>query len=238
MTPYNGDITQSLKWMQNKAPNIQSLINQKSAWYTQFHTQFWNNWQENVFSLQTANSFGLMVWCIILGVPSQLFGLYPANASWAFGPYRQNYVYTGTQEAFDPITDPNLQGGNFYGGGSTTVLNLNEVKWALQLRYATLVSNGRVSFINRMLSFIFNGGNPWTAAQYAAGLYFYVADSTISGNDPSGNPVSIPANPSYLEYRIGPNLGISPQFIDLLNSPQYGIIPCGAGSRYLVVQES
>jgi hypothetical protein len=99
-----------------------------------------------------------MIWCIILGVPSQLFGLYPGNTSFAYGAYRQNYVYSGEGYA---IMDPNMQGGNFYGGGDTTVLNLNEVVYALQLRYASLVSNGRISFINRMLNFIFNGGKPW-----------------------------------------------------------------------------
>jgi hypothetical protein len=235
MNPYDGDLTQALKWMQNNAPNIQSLVAQKSAWYQQFNTTFWTNWQENVFNLQTANSFGLMIWCIILGVPSQLFGLYPLNNSFAYGPNRQNYVYTGTQESWDPITDPNMTGGNFYGGGDTTVLNLNEVRWMLQLRYVALVSNGRLSFINRMLNFIFNGGLPWN---WANKQYFYVADLTVTGNDPAGNPIAAIAQPSYLEYRIGANTGLSSGSINLMNSPQYGIVPCGAGSSYLVVQET
>ena len=66
MIPYNGNILQSVKWMQNNAPNIQSIIKQKANWYAQFQTQFWANWTVNVFTLGTANSFGLMVWCIIL----------------------------------------------------------------------------------------------------------------------------------------------------------------------------
>src|ERR1700730_2318587 len=104
MQAYDGDLTQALKWLQNEAPNLQSLVNQKAAWYSQFHESFWANWQVNVFNLQTANSFGLMVWCIILGVPSQLFGLYPVDASFAYGALRQNYKYSGVGYA---ITDPN-----------------------------------------------------------------------------------------------------------------------------------
>jgi hypothetical protein len=299
MTPYNGNILQSLKWMQNNATALQSLVTQKANWYAQFQTTFWLNWQINIFTLATANSFGLMVWCIILGVPSQLFGLYPLNNSFAYGAYRQNYVYSGVGYA---ITDPNMQGGNYYGGGDTTVINLNEVRQALQLRYASLVSNGRISFINRMLAYIFNAGQPFTMAQFVAGVYFYLADSTVSpvyivsamiydsgalvpstgytidyttglvtfdvapmmgmlltwtgtlGNYtfttpalfgtgdgtttmfylPTIQPLS---TPNYMEYRIGANTGISSEFINLLNSPQYGIAPSCAGTRYLAVQE-
>jgi hypothetical protein len=299
MVPFNGDVTQSLKWMQSNAPNITSLVNQKSNWYAQFQTQFWANWQEYIFNLQTANTFGLMIWCIILGVPSQLFGLYPGNTSFAYGAYRQNYVYSGEGYA---IMDPNMQGGNFYGGGDTTVLNLNEVVYALQLRYASLVSNGRISFINRMLNFIFNGGKPW---DFSTGNYFYVADSTLAVQLPTNMMIYVggalepstdytisstgmvtfmtpptagmaltwmgswnwatPTAPvmfgtgdgtttefqlvnamgaappvtktQYLEYRIGVGMDLSTEFVNLLNSPQYGITPCGAGSSYLVVQE-
>ncbi len=298
MQVYNTDQTQVLKWMHNNAPNIQSLIQQKANWYNQFHEQFWTQWQSDVFNLATASPFGLMVWCVILNVPSSLFGLYPETNSWAFGVNRQNFVYSGS----DPtLPDPNLVGGNFYGSGDSTLVNLNEVRWALQLRYAALVSNGSLKFINQMLNWIFNGGQPWN---FAAKNYMYVADCTVSGTVPNitsvssngsvvssgitntgqtvtfsvaplagavltwsgtwngqtftnsplgtgnGNQVSFgltpnPANgqilpiaaPFYMEYRVGAGLAISPNFINLLNSPQYGIVPSCAGSRYLLVQE-
>ncbi|XAO36857.1 hypothetical protein WP1_218 [Pseudomonas phage WP1] len=41
----------------------------------------WANWERDVFQLKTANPFGLMAWCIILGTPSKGFGLYPKNSS-------------------------------------------------------------------------------------------------------------------------------------------------------------
>jgi len=122
-------------------------------------------------------------------------------------------------------------GGNFYGGGSTTIINLGEVKQALQLRYVSLVSNGRFSFINRMLRYIFNNDQPW---DYAAGNYFYVADNTLV---PSTGVAEITQS-NYMEYRIGPALSLSDQFLTLLNTPEYGIIPSCAGVKYLVVKES
>lgn len=301
VTKYNGDLQQAMKWLQNNAPRIQQMVQSKADWYEQFHTQFWANWESNVFDLRTANAFGLSIWCIILNVPADLFGLFPENLSWGYGPNRQNYTSVGDPNA--PTTDPNTPGGNFYGGGNTTLLNLNEVRWALQLRYASLISDGRLSYINQMLNFIFNGGQPW---DFPGKKYFYVADGTVTAQPANvtaiyvagvlqsvaaysvnvntgvvtfttapangaavtwtgsfnqaiaGTPVNIGTgngsnktftltapgivNPvtttNYMEYRVGANMGLSAQFITLLNSSQYGICPSCAGIKYLVVQES
>lgn len=306
MVPFNGDLTQAMKWMQSNAPNIQSLVNQKAAWYAKYNDSFWSDFQVNTFDLRTANNFGLLIWCIILGVPSQLFGLYPTGDAWAYGTNRQNYIYDPTFDPGHTLPSPNTIGGNFYGGGNTTVVDLADVRAALQLRYVALVSNGSVKWINYMLNWIFGGGEPWN---FAAGKYFYLADNTLtqdtvftvalqsngvtipsanytinqttgavtfgSGHAPAaaavltwsghwnfantsapiqfgtGNgtnlsftlvnaPGAVPpvTQSGYMEYRIGPNMGLSSQFLNLLNSPQYGITPSCAGIKYLVVQES
>ncbi|QEG09505.1 hypothetical protein CPT_MyoSmar_056 [Serratia phage MyoSmar] len=251
MQKYNTDITQVLKWMQNKAPAISSIINQKADWYRSNHEQFWENWKSDVFDLRTAKPFGLVVWCIILGVPSSLFGFYTNVRAWAYGEKRQNFVYSGDSqyEGFeipaqtDPynivlplegtstVSNPNTIGGNFVGGGSTTLLTIEETRYVLMLRYAALVSNGQVMWINRMLRHIFNDGEPW---DYDAKKYFYLADSTIVGGD-SVSPIT---NQYYMEYRLGAAIKVSGQFIELLNDPQYGIMPSCCGIKYKVVQES
>lgn len=231
MTAWNGDLTQSLKWMQANAPNIQSLVDQKVKWYQQFHYNFWNDWATDIFNLQTATPFGLLIWCIILNVPSQLFGLYPLNAAWAYGPERENYIYKSSTQP--PVTNPNTVGGNFAGGGQSTLLNLNEVRWALQLRYAALISNGRISFINNMLRFIFNNNKPWN---FPNKIYFYVVDNTAPAQ--TLVPTAPVTQDHYMEYRIGAGLPISGEFLNLMNSPQYGIVPSCVGTKYLVVQET
>lgn len=223
MTPFNGDITQALKWLQNQAPGIQSIIQKKAAWYDQYNKQFWADWERNVFDLRQANAFGLMVWCIILGVPSGGFGLYPTSAAWAFGKDRQNFVYSGANPS---LPDPNLVGGNFYGGGSAEILNLDEIRKTLQLRYVALVNNGSVAFINRMLRYIFNGDEPW---DFPNGRYFYLTDCT-------GTYGAI-LPPFQMEYRIGPAMNLSPQLINLFNDPSIGIMPSSAGSKVTVIQE-
>lgn len=253
MQPFNGDLKQALKWLQNKAPNIESMITQKAAWYDQHNTQFWSTWQTNVFDLRKATAFGCFVWCIILGVPSQIFGLYPVNRAWAYGNQRQNFVYKDVtnpvptaivinqvamvlEGEVDPepqIDDPNLIGGNFYGGGFSTILSIDEVRKALRLRYVALVSNGNIKFINYMLNYIFNDGQPW---DYDSGRYFYVADCTFVGQTHEDNPPF--DDPFLLEYRIGPGMNLSGQFINVMNNDQYGIAPRSAGARAVTKQES
>lgn len=222
MTPYNSDIKLNLKWLQAQAQDVQDLIQAKSDWYNQNETLFWKNWQTSVFDLRTATPFGIMVWCIILGVPAQSFGLYPASPSWAFGSLRENFIYSGTDPNFkNPST-----GGNFYGGGSAEVLDLDEIRNVLRTRYVALVSNGSIKFVNEMLRYIWNKNQPWDVA---GGRYFYAVDCT--------SDVSPRLAPFVINYHIGPNMGLSAQLINVLNSTSMGIMPTNCGSKSTVIQD-
>lgn len=305
MDTYNGDLLQAMKWAQNNAPKIQALVTAKDKWYNNFQTIFWNQWEANSFDIRTADNFGLQIWCIILGVSSSGFGLYPASNSWAYGKNRQNFKYSGTNPNI-PEADRNEIGGNFYGAGDSEILNLNEIRKVLRLRYVALVSNGNVAWINKMIRYIFNDGEAW---DFGAKNYFYLADSAIasqpvsslsiySGSEQSKTLVasnqysvntstgtitmsSAPANgtelywsgswgqqsvtqqlfgtgdgsavsftlskpPGYvgavesendLEYRIGANLGLSVQLVNLMNE-QPGLVPTLSGKSYKVIIES
>lgn len=170
MERYNDDLEQSIKWMQNEAPNIQNLVRLKAQWYESYHKNFWESWERDVFNIDTANSFGLVVWCIILGVPTSLFSFDPPTEAWAFGPNRQNFISATTPA----IANPNKLGGNFVNiGGALT--SLEDFRKLLKLRYVALVSNGNMAFINKMLNYIFNKGNPW---DFSNKNYAYVIDSS------------------------------------------------------------
>lgn len=99
MTTYDEDITRALNWMDNQAPNITSLINQKQDWYNQQHHNFWDQWTKDVFDINTANPFGLSIWCNILGVPTRLFNFESRDKAFAFGKERENFKSMG------PITN-------------------------------------------------------------------------------------------------------------------------------------
>lgn len=227
MVPYDGDIARALKWMHNNAPNIQSLITAKKAWYDQYNTKFWQNWETNVFDLRSANTFGLVIWCIILGVPTDLFSLEGLTNEWAYGANRQNFKWNST---INPgLANPNTVGGNFYGAGRTVLSSLQEVRYALMLRYAALVSNGQISYINRMLKNTFSPNAPW---DWANKKYAYVRDCTWVATGSTPVPAALT-----LEYAIGSGLNLSDQFLDLLRTPQYGILPSCAGSKIIVTKE-
>ncbi len=299
MKPYDPTITRALKWQHNKAPKITSLINQKQGWYDRYNTQFWSQWEETVFDLRTANPFGLVVWCIILGLPLDVFDFQALTNAWAYGRQRGNYMDGDKGAPFTFVGDPiiyqngtfrvaivnastgavtinpappldavldwsgvlvdadggpnqivehrqfgvgdgvktafslvpsnidnyNDVGYNFVGGGSTSVAILNEIRWACQLRYIALVSNGRQQWINEMLRFIFNEGDPW---ELGDNRYFYLTDLTQDGSALA---------PMTMEYHIGSNMGISAQFVNVLNTPAYGIMPTIAGVKYVVIQD-
>jgi hypothetical protein len=257
MPVYSGDLTRALKWQHNQAPNITSLIQSKANWYSAFNTQFWSNWQANVFDIRTCNNFGLAVWCIILNVPMGLFGLYgtkypfgldqtnaPAiNPSYAWR-HRQNFK----NSAATPPTGANLIGGNFIGGGNTTILNLTEVRAALIMRYLTLCSNGSLQFINDALALVFGKtpflstapttpypGNPWN---FTGKQYFVCVDTSYNASAGPSTVGAAVTTPMYMEYRVGQSLNISANLINLFNDPVYGklFMPSNATVKYLVVR--
>src|SRR5271170_3537397 len=66
---YSVNLLQAILWQYNTAENLQSLLNQKQTWYDVNQEQFWTDWYNNVFNLQTCNDFGLAVWSYILNIP-------------------------------------------------------------------------------------------------------------------------------------------------------------------------
>lgn len=63
------DVKQSILWQYDNATNLLGLINQKQIWYDLYQSQFWEDWYNNVFNLQTANFFGVELWSKILNLP-------------------------------------------------------------------------------------------------------------------------------------------------------------------------
>lgn len=174
MKRYNDNILQHLKWMQNKAPNITALMEKKARWREVYNDEFWASWEADVFNIKTAKQFGLALWGIILGVSFDLFNFNPATQHWAFGKNRQNFVYDG--QYHNPALPANKQskGGNF-GNADISLTNLDDIRTLLRFRYATLVSNGRIQYMNYMMNMILNDGKPWDIANKK---YAYAIDNT------------------------------------------------------------
>ena len=141
---YSVDLLQAILWQYNDAPNINQLMSQKQSWYDINQTQFWDDWYNDVFNLQTATNFGLSVWCIILNIPYLILDLDNLGPIWGF-----NEV---------PLinTNQNFNNGNFANLTNRPILVTEDQRILLQLRYYQLTSRGARPRTNEFLNTLFN----------------------------------------------------------------------------------
>jgi len=140
---YEINLLQAILWQYNNAVNLQGLLEAKNAWYEANQTEFWSSWYDNVFNLETADQFGLVVWGIILGL--QLYvNVPPPSGAPIFG-------FSGSITGSVNFDNGILTTGN----GETHVLPVETQRIALQLRYFQLTSSGTVPETNRMLKYLF-----------------------------------------------------------------------------------
>jgi hypothetical protein len=136
---FSVDLLRALLWQYNDALKLQSLLEQKQAWYDVEYSEFWENWYRDVFDLRTANDFGLAVWSIILNIPLTITsGGVPSTRIWGFGPFRKNF-----------------NRGNFAPSTSGIKLTTAQKRLVLQLRYFQLITRGAIPEINAFLNYVF-----------------------------------------------------------------------------------
>lgn len=136
---YSVDLLKAVLWEYQNAPNLKKLIELDQSWYDVNQTQFWTDWFNNVFNLQTANQFGCAVWAIILGIPLNIIQPISTITPWGFGVFNKNFG-----------------NGNFATtGGEIVGLTLEEQRIILRLRYFQLTCNGTVPSINAFLKKLF-----------------------------------------------------------------------------------
>lgn len=143
---YSVNLLQAILWQYNTATSLQSLLTQKQTWYDVNQQQFWLDWYNNVFNLQTCNDFGLSVWSYILNIPLFLQpDLDSGRPLWGFSDW------TST-----PINDyVNFQNGNFATNNQIITLNTEEQRLILKLRYFKLTSRGDIVTTNKQLNLAF-----------------------------------------------------------------------------------
>ena len=54
-------------WQYDQAPNLNALLQSSADFVRNNVSQFWADWEQNVFNIRTANTFGLNLWGKILG---------------------------------------------------------------------------------------------------------------------------------------------------------------------------
>jgi hypothetical protein len=141
---FSVDLLRALLWQYNDAARLQSLLEQKQAWYDLNQSDFWDAWVRDVFDLRTASDFGLSVWAIILNVPLVVVSdVNPTDQQvWGFA-----------------TDDENFTRGNFYPT-QTAGLTTEQKRLVLRLRYFDLVTRGAVPEINAFMAYLFADYGP------------------------------------------------------------------------------
>lgn len=144
---FSVDLLRNVLWQYDATHNLRGLIAQKESWYTEEHTEFWNDWIVDVFDLNTANDFGLSVWAVILGIPLIVVPAPdPGKIAFGFGIERANFT-----------------NGNFAPTSNSFGLTTEQKRLVLRLRYFQLVTRGAAPEVNAFLATVFGPGEVYVA---------------------------------------------------------------------------
>jgi len=129
-------------WQFNDAEKYQAILQAKQDWQNINNPGFVIDWVVDVFDIRTANDFGLSVWSIILDIPIIIQAQEPSGVDIVFG--------------MNEADDGNFENSNFKPDGFTPqVLNVDEARQVIMLRYFQLTSNGTVTQINEAMDYLY-----------------------------------------------------------------------------------
>lgn len=81
----------AIPW-QDDASNLRKLIEAKKKWYDINYQKFWIDWEKDVFNLNTASDFGIIIWSLIAGLPLISFEGSPVDyPAFGFAPFGLNF---------------------------------------------------------------------------------------------------------------------------------------------------
>lgn len=167
--PYNCEINllTALDWQRSAADIVQQFVRNDQEWMQTNHCDFWNDWARDVFTLSTANDFGLSVWSIILDEDVSGFkaGSPQDYPSWGFG-----------------IDDENFYDGSFANTNDTTFEFTTEQKRIiLQLKaFKVLAISGPIIQTNTAMANIFGTGVILAFDNFDMSYLYQLLDSNIS----------------------------------------------------------
>lgn len=137
----NVDLLRAILWQYSHAERLKALVQNQQDWHDVNVEQFWTDWYRDVFNMDTANDFGLVIWGRILGIPITV-NIDPSagRAVWGFGTNNLN---------FDRGNFGRLSAG-------TASLTREQRRLILRMRYFNLTQKPTVTNINKMLYELFN----------------------------------------------------------------------------------
>ena len=148
---YSIDLLRVIPWQYDKAVRLLEWLQNKQNYANQNHDDFWTNWYDDVFNIETINDFGATVWAVILDIPTlNEESQTEPNSSWGFGQFRKNY-----------------NNGNFNPETGGAALSIEQKRTIIKMRYLQLISRGTVTEINSILNMAFGyAGSSWCQDNY------------------------------------------------------------------------
>ena len=143
---FHVDLMRAILWQYEGAPRIKALVTGEQEWINEAHSDFWNNWVRDVFSLKTANELGLNVWARILDVPLMITRVKRVASVFGFG---------------DEATTGNVNFGRAgFGRGQTGdyQVTTEQARKILLLRWFQLTSRPTIGNINKAIAVVFGEG--------------------------------------------------------------------------------
>lgn len=136
----NCNLLRAILWQHEKADGLLKVVMESQNWIDGAHKRFWEKWYQDVFNLNTATQFGLVVWMKILGVeePIRFTEVVKDNFGFDGGTGVQSYDEAGFAFLFNNV-----------------VLQEQTVRSFLLMRWFVLTENLSVYNINKMLARLF-----------------------------------------------------------------------------------
>jgi hypothetical protein len=158
---YSVNLLDSILWQYDEATHLVSLVTQKQNWVTFNQTQFWTDWYNNIFNLLTANTFGLVVWSLILNLPLFILNEVedPGKPIWGFNAYIPRPTLENSYKNFGRKGIGLSLGGNFSVRGKIITLTTEEQRFLLRLRYYQLSNRCDVTDVNIFLDYLIRTSN-------------------------------------------------------------------------------
>lgn len=166
---FDYDMSPVVLWQYNDAERLKAIIANEQAFLDENVSSFYKDFNRDVLNITTANTFGLNVWGILLGVPR------PGGSGYVTKHFRAYYNYTsGWCYIYKDIDDlvPNVDYAYKYEDGvmvptwkiTSVVVDYN--RFYMEVSAGTYTLSTRQSSSYDMDALVYDGSVPFTDDQY------------------------------------------------------------------------
>lgn len=144
---FTNELDENITWQFDNSDALKSLINGKKDFFTDAVDNFYTDWYRDVFNIDTANYFGLIVWAIILGCTEYIeLTSKIGQKAIGFGEYHKNFHES-----------------NFALSSYIYSLPTESLRKVLKAQMYNFNSNGSLHDINKLLNIIYPDNYPYAS---------------------------------------------------------------------------